>query len=79
MALSRISTPESNVPVVTDLAVQSAVRDAHGRDYMVYVLRDCCAAASDDDHERTLQLLSKVASIESLDSLGFSEPVQITA
>lgn len=65
--------------VATDLAVQSTVRDAHDRDYLVYVLRDCCAAASDQDHEQSLQLLSKIASVESLDSLGLDAPVQVTA
>jgi nicotinamidase-related amidase len=55
--------------VATDLAVQSAARDAHDRDYRVRVVGDCSGAATDRDHEDALRLLSKVASVENLDSL----------
>jgi nicotinamidase-related amidase len=56
--------------VATDLAVQSAARDAHDRDYVVTVVSDCCASATDRDHEDALRLLSKVAGVETLDSLA---------
>ncbi len=47
--------------VATDLAVQSAVRDAHDRDYKVVVLEDLCGAGNEEDHIQTLRLLAKVA------------------
>lgn len=49
--------------VATDLAVQSAVRDAHDRDFGVTVVTDCCAAASDDDHQSSLKPLGKLATV----------------
>lgn len=47
--------------VATDLVVQSAVRDAHDRDYIVYVLSDCCAAGSIEEHDAALHNLKKIA------------------
>ena len=55
--------------VATDLAVESAVRDAHDRDYVVTVLSDCCAAANDTDHANSLTTLGKIASVASLDDV----------
>lgn len=49
--------------VATDIAVQSAAREAHDRDYRVVVLEDLCGAANEDDHQQTLRLLSKVATV----------------
>lgn len=49
--------------VATDLAVQSAARDAHDRDFAVEVLSDCCAAASDADHEAAIATLRKFAAV----------------
>jgi nicotinamidase-related amidase len=51
----------------TDMAVQTATRDAHDRDFACHVLGDCCIAANDDDHEQTLRMLVKVARIMTLD------------
>lgn len=55
--------------VATDLAVQTAARDAHDRGYRVRIVADCCAAASDEDHEDTLRLLRKLATVDTLDDL----------
>lgn len=55
--------------VATDLAVQSAARDAHDRDYGVTVLSDCCAATSDTDHDSSLTTLRKIASVSILSEL----------
>jgi nicotinamidase-related amidase len=55
--------------VATDLAVQSAVRDAHDRDYHTIIVSDCCGAATDQDHEIALRLLGKVAEITTSDKL----------
>jgi nicotinamidase-related amidase len=49
--------------VSTDLAIESAVRDAHDRDYNVYVIEDCCIAATEDDHLNSLKTLSKISQI----------------
>ncbi len=51
----------------TDMAVQTAARDAHDRDFACHVLGDCCIAANDDDHDQTLRMLTKVASVLTLE------------
>ncbi|MHB8512659.1 MAG: cysteine hydrolase family protein [Actinomycetota bacterium] len=49
--------------VATDLAVQSAARDAHDRDFEVLVAADSCAAASESDHENALANMAKFATL----------------
>lgn len=49
--------------VATDLAVQSAARDAHDRDFVVEIASECCAAASEDDHRYGLENMAKFATI----------------
>lgn len=49
--------------VATDLAVSSFVRDAHDRDYNVFVLEKCCAAANQKDHENSIEIISKISEI----------------
>ncbi len=49
--------------VATDLAVQSAAREAHDRDYQVVVLEDLCAAGTEEDHAQALRGLAKVARV----------------
>jgi nicotinamidase-related amidase len=49
--------------VATDLAVQSAARDAHDRDFSVTIASEACAAASDDDHMSALANLRKLAKV----------------
>ncbi len=51
--------------VSTDLAVQSADRDAHGLDIEVEIAVSCCAAASNSDHQNALDNMSKFASVTS--------------
>lgn len=53
--------------VATDLAVESAAREAHDRDYRVIVLSDCCIAANEDDHTRSLELVKKIGTVATLD------------
>lgn len=55
----------------TDIAVQSAARDAHDRDFEVFVATDACAAATDDDHAWSLPMLEKIAKLVTVDSLSF--------
>lgn len=50
----------------TDLAVQSAARDAHDRDFNVTVIGDCCVAKSDEVQRSTLEQLKRVADVTSL-------------
>jgi len=49
--------------VATDLAVESAVRDAHDRDYNATVASDCCIAGNMEDHEKSLNVMSKIAKV----------------
>lgn len=49
--------------VATDLAVQSAARDAHDRDFLVRIAADSCIAASDEDHNAALRNMAKFATI----------------
>ncbi len=55
--------------VATDLAVEAAVREAHDRDYRVTVLSDCCAAATEEDHDKSLSTLKKLACVARLDDI----------
>ena len=49
--------------VATDIAVQSAARDAHDRDFSVEIVGACCAAASQDDHDQALANIAKFARV----------------
>jgi nicotinamidase-related amidase len=60
--------------VATDLAVQSAAREAHDRGYRVRIVGDCCASVSDRDHEDALRLLAKVAKVQTLSETLSSFP-----
>ncbi len=51
------------VGVATDMAVQAAARDAHDRDMEVEIIRDCCAAATQEDHDQSLRMLGKISSV----------------
>lgn len=55
--------------VATDLAVESAVRDAHDRNFKVVVIEDICAAASQEDHDSALKHLAKIAHISTSDKV----------
>ena len=49
--------------VATDMVVESTARDAHDRDYQVNVIADCCIAANDEDQQRSLTNMAKLATI----------------
>jgi nicotinamidase-related amidase len=53
----------------TDLVVSSAARDSHDRDFNTFVLSDCCAAGSADDHENALIAIRKIAVVGTIDEL----------
>lgn len=47
----------------TDLAIESACRDAHDRDYNIFVLEKCCSAGNIEDHNNSIKILSKITKI----------------
>lgn len=55
--------------ISTTWAVQSTARDAHDRDYEVCVLEDSCAAATEEEHRRSIETLSRIARIITLEDL----------
>ncbi|WP_433964576.1 cysteine hydrolase family protein [Tunturiibacter gelidiferens] len=55
--------------VSTAWAVQSTVRDAHDRDYEVYVLEDACAAATEPVHQSSMELLGSIARVIRVEDL----------
>ncbi|HIF9214354.1 isochorismatase family cysteine hydrolase [Photobacterium damselae] len=46
--------------VSTSWAIQSAVRDAHDRDYQVHLITDACASHSYEDHQASLAMLERL-------------------
>jgi nicotinamidase-related amidase len=58
--------------VSTVAVVNSTVRDAHDRDYVVEVLEDCCAAATTEDHEAAIRALQRFATFTTADAVDFS-------
>ncbi|AIO68868.1 isochorismatase family cysteine hydrolase [Burkholderia oklahomensis] len=56
--------------VSTTWAVQAAARDAHDRDYEVLVLEDACASATQEEHQRSIEMLRGVARIVTIDDLA---------
>jgi nicotinamidase-related amidase len=58
--------------VSTDLAVESTAREAHDRDLTVNIIADCCIAATEEDQERSLANMKKLASIITSDQLVLS-------
>lgn len=50
----------------TDVGMQTTARAAHDLDYRVTVIGDCCIAPSDDDHDPTLRMLTKVTQVVTL-------------
>ena len=53
----------------TDLVVSSAARDSHDRDFNTYVLSDCCAAGSVEDHESALASMRKIVNVGTISEL----------
>lgn len=57
------------IGVATDMVVESTAREAHDRDFMVTVISDCCIAANDEDHQRSLENMEKLSTIITTDIL----------
>ena len=56
--------------VSTSWAVQAAAREAHDRDYQVTIIADACSAPSEEEHQISIRMLSKIATIITADQLG---------
>lgn len=57
--------------VATDMVVESTAREAHDHDYSVTVISDCCIAANDVDHQRSLENMQKLCDVITSDELEF--------
>ncbi|CDZ77740.1 Isochorismatase family protein YecD [Legionella massiliensis] len=55
--------------VSTAWAVQSTARAAHDLDYQVCILEDLCAAADENEHRTSIELMARIAQIIHLDDL----------
>ena len=55
--------------VNTCWAIQSAVRDAHDRDYCVHIISDACTSATEQEHQRSLAMLSRIATLHQVKTL----------
>lgn len=60
--------------VSTEWAIQSAVRDAHDRDYEITVLEDACAAADASQHQHSISSLSRIARIMTVAEMLDAQP-----
>ncbi|VXA77213.1 MULTISPECIES: cysteine hydrolase family protein [Aeromonas] len=60
--------------VSTEWAIQSAVRDAHDRDYEVTVLEDACAAGNASQHQHSITMLSRIARIMTVEEMLSAQP-----
>jgi nicotinamidase-related amidase len=57
--------------VSTTGAVLSAAKDGHDRDYDIVILDDCSAAATDEQHKATLEMVSRFATITTAAEIAF--------
>ncbi|WP_246129554.1 cysteine hydrolase family protein [Verticiella sediminum] len=57
--------------VSTSAVVHATAREGHDRDYQCVVLEDCCAAASAEEHEHSMQILPRFATVSSSDDAEF--------
>lgn len=59
--------------VSTSGAVLSAAKDGHDRDYEVYVLEDCCAALTDEQHQAVIEQMQRMTTIVTSKEVTFTE------
>lgn len=55
--------------VSTSWAIQSTVREAHDRDYEVFIVEDACAASTEDEHKSSIKLISRISGVICIDEL----------
>lgn len=56
--------------VSTTWAVQSLVRDAHDRDFRVFVVEDACAAVTAEEHRASIEMLRAIAQVISIGEIS---------
>lgn len=56
--------------VSTEMAIQSTARDAHDKDFKVYVIEDLCASGDLELHEHSIKVLSRLAKIITVTQLS---------
>lgn len=54
-------------------AVQNAARDAHDRDFEVWVAENACAAADDAEHQASMALLRTIAKVVTIEEIEVTE------
>jgi nicotinamidase-related amidase len=59
--------------VSTSGAVLSAAKDGHDRDYQVFVLEDCCAALTDEQHLAVIEQMQRMTTIVRSSEVTFAE------
>lgn len=59
--------------VSTSGAVLSAAKDGHDRDYEVYILEDCCAALTDEQHQAVIEQMQRMTTIVTSKEVTFTE------
>ncbi|MGH8635717.1 MAG: cysteine hydrolase [Burkholderiales bacterium] len=59
--------------VSTSGAVLSAAKDGHDRDYEVFVLEDCCAALTDEQHLAVIEQMQRMTTIVRSSEVTFVE------
>lgn len=59
--------------VSTSGAVLSAAKDGHDRDYEIFVLEDCCAALTDEQHQSVVEQMQRMAKILTSREVTFAE------
>lgn len=57
--------------VSTTAVVQATTRDGHDRDYVCTVLEDGCAAHSDEEHDASITMLKRFATVSNSNDLAF--------
>lgn len=55
--------------VSTEVAIQSATRDAHDRGYIVNVIGDCCGSSHLERHNASLEMLTYLARVITSDQI----------
>ena len=63
--------------VSTSGAVLSAAKDGHDRDYEVFVLEDCCAALTDEQHNAVIEQMNRMTTITNSKEVTFTEGTQV--
>ncbi len=55
--------------VSTNWAVEGTARDGHDRNYRITIAKDACAADSEENHQKSLSVISRIAAIQSVDEI----------